>query len=175
MPAIKIPEGYHIEHPNREKAASKATKAIVFLLLAVTVGLILIVTFGGWSKLAGARALQLAYAVIYVLMAFFVLRWNRGVLPIAAALAVILAIFAGIAGPEWFARDKDGFSSPALNESVLGLITLLIIPVQVLLIAASMQGFSQAWNVEVEVRDGEHYVPGHHDDADPGDAAPAPA
>ena len=35
---------------------------------------------------------------------------------------------------------------------MLGLITLLIVPVQVLLIAFSMQGFSQEWNVEVERR-----------------------
>jgi hypothetical protein len=32
----------------------------------------------------------------------------------------------------------------------LGLITLLIAPVQVLLILFAMRGFSQGWNVEVE-------------------------
>ncbi|MFI4992795.1 MAG: hypothetical protein ACHQCH_04155 [Solirubrobacterales bacterium] len=38
--------------------------------------------------------------------------WNRGVLPVAAALAVLLAIFALVAGPAWFAREKTGFEAP---------------------------------------------------------------
>ena len=83
-------------------------------------------------------------------MAFYTARWNRGVLPLAAAFAIILLIFAAIAGPEWFARDKTGFSNPPLDESILGLITLLLIPVSFLLIAFAMRGFQQEWNVEVE-------------------------
>ena len=35
-----------IEHPNRDKAESKATKAIVVLLLLVSAGLILVITLG---------------------------------------------------------------------------------------------------------------------------------
>jgi hypothetical protein len=83
-------------------------------------------------------------------MAYFVLRWNRGVLPVAAALAIILLIFAAVAGPAWFDRDKAGFTEPTLNEDVLGLITFIIVPVQIFLIAFAMRGFQQAWNVEVE-------------------------
>ena len=52
---IEVREGYHIEHPNQEKAANKATKAVVILLLLASVGLMLIVTLGGWSKLAGMQ------------------------------------------------------------------------------------------------------------------------
>jgi hypothetical protein len=141
-----------IEHPNRAKASSKATRAIVILLLLVSAALVLIVTIGGWGALQGAKALQVGYIVLYLVMAFYVMRWNRGVLTVAAALAIILLIFAAVSGPEWFARDKTGFSDPALDSSLLGLITLLIVPVQVLLIAFSMQGFAQAWNVEVERR-----------------------
>jgi hypothetical protein len=110
------------------------------------------VTIGGWDTLQGAKAIQLAYIAVYLLMAFYVARWNRGVLPVAAALAIILLIFAAVSGPEWFARDKTGFSDPALDSSLLGLITLLIVPVQALLIVFSMQAFSQEWNVEVERR-----------------------
>jgi hypothetical protein len=172
---IEVREGYHIEHPNQEKAASKATKAVVILLLLASVGLMLIVTVGGWSKLAGMQIIQIGYMLVYLVMAYYVARWNRGVLPIAAALAIILAIFAAIAGPQWFERDKTGFTSPALDESVVGLFTLLIIPVQVLLLGFSMRGFQQAWNVEVEVPDGQHYHPGmHFDDTDAG-GQPAPA
>jgi lysylphosphatidylglycerol synthetase-like protein (DUF2156 family) len=143
-------DGYVIEHPNREKASSKATKAIVVLLLLVSVVLMLIVTIGGWDTLEGAKALQLGYMALYLVMAFYVSRWNRGVLPVAAALGVILLIFAAVATPEWFNRDKEGFSNPTLNEDVLGLVTAILVPVQVLLIAFAMRGFAQAWNVEVE-------------------------
>ena len=139
-----------IEHPNREKASSKATKGAVLLLLFATAALVAIVTIGGWSALEGAKLLQIAYILLYLVMAYFVARWNRGVLPVAAALAIILLIFAAVAGPEWFSRDKAGFTDPALSENVLGLITFMIVPVQVFLIAFAMRGFQQAWNVEVE-------------------------
>src|SRR4051795_3070899 len=91
-----------IEHPNREKASSKATKAVVILLLLVSVVLMLIVTIGGWDALEGAKPVQVGYILLYLVMAFFVARWNRGVLPVAAALAIILLIFAAVATPEWF-------------------------------------------------------------------------
>jgi hypothetical protein len=139
-----------IEHPNRDKASSKATKAAVLLLLLATAALVAIVTIGGWDALEGAKLLQIGYILLYLVIAFFVARWNRGVLPVAAALAIILLIFAAVAAPAWFARDKTGFTSPALNEDVLGFITFLIVPVQVFLIAFAMRGFQQAWNVEVE-------------------------
>jgi hypothetical protein len=141
-----------IEHPNRRRFSSKVTKVLVVVLLLVSAGLVLIVTLGGWDALQGAKALQIAYIALYVLMAVLVARWNRGVLPVAAALAIVMLIFAAIAGPQWFERDKTGFTDPALASSVLGLITLLIVPVQALLIVFSMQAFSQEWNVEVERR-----------------------
>jgi hypothetical protein len=141
-----------IERPNRAKASSKATRSVVVLLLLVSIGLMLIVTIGGWNVLEGAKILQVAYIALYLLFAFYVLRWNRGVLPVVAALAIVLLIFAAVAGPAWFDRDKSGFTNPAIGADVLGLVTLLLVPVQALLIAFAMQGFVQAWNVEVERR-----------------------
>jgi K+-sensing histidine kinase KdpD len=141
-----------IERPNRRKASSRITKAIVVLLLLVSAALVLIVTVGGWDQLEGAKALQVAYVALYLLMAVLVARWNRGVLPVAAALAIVMLIFAAIAGPAWFERDKEGFADPGLDASLLGLVTLLLVPVQALLVVAAMQGFRQAWNVEVERR-----------------------
>jgi hypothetical protein len=141
-----------IEHPNREKAASKATKAVVILLLLVSAALVAVVTIGGWDALEGAKPIQIGYIVIYLVIAFYVARWNRGVLPVAAALAIVLAIFAAVSGPGWFDRDRTGFEDPALDSGLLGLVTLLIVPVQLLLIAFAMRGFSQDWNVEVERR-----------------------
>ena len=138
-------------HPNRDKAEAKATKAAVILLLVTSAALIAIITIGGWSQLQGAQIVAFAYIVIYAVMAFFVIRWNRGVLPVAAALAILFAVVAAVAGPAWFDRDKAGFESPALEPSILGLLTLILVPVQILLIAFAMRGFQQAWNVEVEV------------------------
>jgi hypothetical protein len=105
---------------------------------------------------------QIGYILVYLVMAFYVARWNRGVLPLAAALAIILGIIAAIAGPAWFDRDKNGFTDPALPAGALGLVTLLIVPVQVLLIAFSMRAFQQEWSVEVEVPHGETYDAGVH-------------
>ncbi len=66
-------------------------------------------------------------------------------------LTQAIAHLEGLLGVRLFERDKQGFESPSLDEEFLGLITLLIVPVQVLLIAFAMRGFQQAWNVEEEV------------------------
>jgi hypothetical protein len=138
-------------HPNRDKAESKATRAAVILLLLASAGLILIITAGGWSELQGAQIVSVGYILIYALMAFFVARWNRGVLPVAAGMAILFAVVAAVAAPGWFDRDKAGFLTPALDPNVLGMLTAIVVPVQLLLIAFSMRGFQQQWNVEVEV------------------------
>jgi presenilin-like A22 family membrane protease len=142
--------GVIIERPNRKKASSKATRAIVFLLLVASAALMIVISVGGWDTLQGAKGLQVAYIVVYLVIAFFVMRWSRGVLPLAAALAIVLLIFAAVSAPGWFDRDKPGFSDPTIDEGILGLITALLVPVQLLLIAFAMSGFRQAWNVEVE-------------------------
>ena len=109
-----------------------------------------IITIGGWDALQGAKPVQIAYPVLFLFFAFLIARWNRGLLPVAAALSIILLIFAAVSGQAWFDRDKDGFTSPTLDEDIIGMLTFILVPVQVLLIAFSMRGFAQAWNVEVE-------------------------
>jgi hypothetical protein len=161
--------GVIIEHPNRDKTASKLMRAVVVVLLLVSAALVTVITVGGWDALEGAKALQVAYIVLYLMLAFFVLRWSRGVLPVIAALAIVLLIFAAVSAPAWFDRDKAGFTNPALDADLLGLLTALLVPVQVLLIAFAMSAFRQAWNVEVE----------RHEDGPPPDRSerrgPAPA
>jgi lysylphosphatidylglycerol synthetase-like protein (DUF2156 family) len=152
-----------LEHPNREKSESKATKAVVILLLITAAALILIVTIGGWSQLQGAQIVSFAYALVYLVMAYYVSRWNRGVLPVAAALAILFSVIAAVAGPAWFDRDKPGFDDPTLDPAMLGVLTLILIPIQLLLAAFAMRGFQQQWNVEVEV----------HRDSPPGQVQPA--
>src|SRR5438105_943739 len=93
-----VTPGYKVVFPNRAKAASKATKGIVVLILLISVGLMLIVTIGGWSKLQGMKPVNLIWCALYLIIAFYIARWNRGLLPIAAALAILLLILAVIAG-----------------------------------------------------------------------------
>jgi hypothetical protein len=145
--------GVVITHPNRDKPVVQGTRAIVVLLLLVSAGLVLIITVGGWSVLEGAKPIQVGFIIVYLILAFYAARWKPGVLPIAAALAVLLAIFALVAGPAWFNRDKTGFIQPDINAGLLGLLTLLLVPVQMLLVAFALRGFSQGWNVELERRD----------------------
>jgi lysylphosphatidylglycerol synthetase-like protein (DUF2156 family) len=145
--------GVRIDHPNRAKPASKLMRALVVVLLLVSAFLVAVVTVGGWDVLQGAKVLQVSYIVVYVVIAFFVMRWSRGVLPLAAALAIVLLIFAAVSAPAWFDRDQPGFTDPAIDEGILGLITALLVPIQLLLIAVAMSGFRQAWNVEVEQHD----------------------
>jgi presenilin-like A22 family membrane protease len=147
------PAGTIITHPNRDKPVVQATRATVIVLLLASAALVLIVTIGGWGVLQGMVPVQILYVIVYVTLAFYAGRWNRGVLPVASALAVLLAIFALVAGPGWFARDKTGFEQPSIDAGVLGLLTLLIVPLQILLVAFAMRGFQQGWNVELERRD----------------------
>jgi hypothetical protein len=162
-PVRNLPPGYTISYPNRDKPAARATKAIVILLLLISVALMLIVTMGGWSKLQGLKPVNFAWCLIYLVIAFYVARWTRGLLPIAAAMAILLLILAviagtGYSGTSWFDRSHAGFApaqsifgGSGLSPDTLGLVTLLIAPVQVLLIFFAIRGFSQGWNVEVEV------------------------
>src|SRR5487761_2051060 len=145
--------GVTITHPNRDKPVVQATRATVIVLLLASAALVAIVTIGGWKVLQGAIPVQIGYVLVYATLAFYAGRWNRGVLPVSAALAVLLGIFALAAGPAWFARDKTGYSQPAINASLLGLLTLLIVPLQMLVVAFAMRGFQQGWNVELERRD----------------------
>jgi hypothetical protein len=142
-----------ITHPNREKAVVRSTRVVVVLLLLATAALLLLVTIGGWEDLVFASlAVQFGFIIAYLLLAFYAVRWNRGVLPVASSLAVLLIIFALTGASGWFNRSGAGFTQPTLNANLLGLLTLLIVPVEILLITFAMRGFQQGWNVELEQR-----------------------
>jgi lysylphosphatidylglycerol synthetase-like protein (DUF2156 family) len=156
--------GYAVVFPNREKATSKVMKAVVALILLVSVGMLLIVTIGGWSELEGMKPLNFVWCIAYLVIAFYIfVRWARGMLPIAAGLAILLLMIAlvaglGLSGTSWFDRNQAGFAhaksllgGQGLSADTLGTITLLLVPVQVLLILFALQAFAQGWNVEQEV------------------------
>jgi hypothetical protein len=156
--------GYTVIYPNREKPSSVTTKGVVVLLMLVSVALMLILTFGGWSKLQGLKPVNFVYCLAYLIIAYYIwARWARGLLPIVAALSILLLTMAviaaiGLGGTSWFDRSQAGFGGAhtifggtGLSPDALGLVTVLLIPVQVLLIVVAMIGFSQGWNVELEV------------------------
>jgi hypothetical protein len=144
-----------IVHPNRRKASSQLARVVVIALLIVSAAVVLLVALGGWDALEGAKPIQIAFIIVYFVLALFVARWSRGVLPMIAALAIILAIFAAVAAPAWFDRDKAGFTDPALSADVLGVLCTLLVPLQLALIVAAMIAFRQRWNVEAERPRGE--------------------
>jgi lysylphosphatidylglycerol synthetase-like protein (DUF2156 family) len=148
-----------IYHPNQDKASSKATKAIVVLLLIVSAVLTLLITVGGWSNLQGAKIISIFFILVFFVMAYFVSRWNRGVLPLAAGLSVILGVFAAIASfgtGSWFDRSSDGYNKSGLPPDLVGLLCVVLIPVLILLIAFSMRAFAQKWNIEIEMSRDEY-------------------
>jgi hypothetical protein len=160
-----------VRHPNRDLPESHTARSGVLALLAISAAMLLVVGLGGWSLLIGAKIWIFFYAIGYLGFGFFVLRWNRGVLPVIAGLAVILAIFALVGGPDWFARDKVGYNTASLPSALLGVVTLALIPVQMLLVVVSMWGFNQKWNVEEEIKPTDPDWPGD----EPLPAAPPPA
>jgi lysylphosphatidylglycerol synthetase-like protein (DUF2156 family) len=143
-----------IYHPNRDKATSKATKAIVVLLLLVSAGLTAIITIGGWKNLQGAKIVAVMFVIVYLVMAFYVARWVRGVLPLAAGLAIVLGVFAAISSfgsGSWFDRDTSGYDQTGIPPTLIGMLCVILMPVLLLLIAFSMRAFAQKWNIEIEM------------------------
>jgi len=162
-PARAVKPGYVITYPNREKQSSKVTKAIVALVLVVSTLLMLIVTVGGWSKLEGLLPVNIIWSVVYLTIAYYVLRWARGLLPIAAALGALMFVFTviavtSLAGVTW--SDRSGpeyapvhtlFGTGGLSPGTLSALTVAIAITQALLIVVAMRGFAQHWNIEYEV------------------------
>src|SRR5947209_15147940 len=168
VPQRTLTPGYAVVYPNREKAASKTTKGIVVLIMLIDVALMLILIVGGWSKLQGLKPVDFVWCAAFLIMAFYIAkRWARGLLPITSGLALLLLIAiviagTGAAGVSWFDRNSSGFASAGLPADFLGLVTVLLIPVQVLLIFFSMLAFAQGWNIEVEVPIEEAKRRGYH-------------
>jgi hypothetical protein len=172
----EVRPGYELWRPNRAKSGSVTTKWVIALLLALTALLAALVTIGGWSLLKGGSGMGMVcmiYAILYAFFAFLVARWNRGVLPVAAALSMILFIFCAVGANSWFARDKAGFDEALLPSALIGTFVVVLALLQLVLIAAVFYGFNQDWHVEEErpIGSAEEYGAG----SAPGGSAPAPA
>lgn len=148
-----------IEWPNREKASSKTMRAVVILTIAISTGLMALISLLGWDMFQQARTFQLIFMAINVIFIIQILRWSRGVLPMAAGLATIVAIFGGVSVSSWWARDSAGYNDAALSGT-LGTLTLLMVIVQGVVIVLAIAAFTQNWQIEVE----SHH---HHDEDEP--------
>jgi hypothetical protein len=159
-PARPLSRGQLITYPNREKRSSRLARGAVCTALVVSAGLMLLVTVEGWSKLAGLEPLNFIWALVYLVMAFYVLRWARELLPLAVALGALMFVFTLIvvtsaAGVTWsdraspvYAPVHSLFGGAGLAPRALGALTVAITISQGLLMAAAITGFRQAWNIE---------------------------
>jgi hypothetical protein len=160
-----VKPGHVVTYPNREKRSSRMTRTAVALVLALSALLMLFVTAGGWSKLDGLEPLNIIWCLVYLVMAFYVLRWARELLPIAVGLGALMFVFTLIAetataGVTW--SDRNGpdyapvhsiFGGGGLSPDTLGALTVVIAITQALLVATAVYAFRQAWNIEYEVPD----------------------
>lgn len=165
MAVGEVRPGYELWRPNREKAGSVTTKFVIVLLLVATAALAALVTIAGWSLLKGGGGMGIVcaiYAILYAFFAFLVARWSRGILPLTAALSMILAIFCAVGANSWFERDKAGFDEALLPSSLLGTLVVILGLLQIVVIVAAMYGFNQEWHVEEErpIGSGEDYGAG---------------
>lgn len=172
----EVRPGYELWRPNREKAESITTKFVLAFLLAATAVIAAFVTIAGFSLLTGGGGMGIIcfiYAALYAFFAFLVARWNRGILPVAAALSTILAIFCATGAESWFARDKTGLDAGLISSSAIGLLVIVLLLLQVVVVAVCLYAFNQNWHVEEErlIGSGEDYGAG----ASPDDGAPLPA
>jgi hypothetical protein len=161
----EVTPGYELWHPNREKADVVTTKFVIAFLMLATSVVAFLITIGGFSLLSGGGGMGivcLIFALLYALFAYLVARWSRGILPVAASLSTILAIFCAVGANSWFARDKAGFDEALLPSSAIGLLVIVMLLLQIVLVVACFYGFSQDWHVEEErpIGSGEDYGAG---------------
>jgi hypothetical protein len=172
----EVTPGYELWHPNREKADVITTKFVIALLMLATAVIAGVITIAGFSLLSGGGGMGLVcliFALLYAFFAYLVVRWSRGILPVAASLSTLLAIFCAVGANSWFARDKAGFDDALLPVSLIGALVVILALLQLVLIVACFYGFSQDWHVEEErpIGSGEDYGASAPPDPD----APQPA
>jgi hypothetical protein len=168
--------GYELWRPNREKAESQTTRFLAVVLLVVSAVLMLIITLGGWDVLVGGNTygiIALAMVVLYLVLAVLTWRWSRGALSLTIALSVLFGILCAVGANSWFARDKAYFADPALAPDLIGLLVLLLIPVQIALLIVAAIAFNQEWHVEEERPISGSDARGDGDQVEPGSLAGA--
>jgi len=161
-PARHVKPGHVVTYPNREKRSSRVARVAVALILVLSALLLLAETIGGWSKLAGLVPVNFVWCLAYLVMAYYVLRWVKGLLPIAAGLGALMLAFAVIAetaaaGVSWGDRNTPGyapahalFGGVGLSPGTMSALTIAIAITQALLIAVCIPALRQGWSIEYE-------------------------
>ena len=142
----KVRPGYELWRPNREKAESVTTKVVITFLLLATSAIAVLIAIGGFSLMSGGTGMAvvaLVYGLMYAFFAFLVARWNRGILPVAAVLSMILAILCAVGANSWFARDKAGFEEGLIPVSLIGHLVVVLALLQIISMVAILYGFNQ--------------------------------
>ena len=145
--------GYELWHPNREKQSSLSVRLLIVVLLVVAAALMVIVVLGGWSILQGGATwgiISILLAGLYLVLAWMIWQWSRGALALSTAVSVLLLILYSVGVGSWFARNKPDFSEAALPSELLGMIVVVLIPLQAAITVATAIGFRQDWYVEEE-------------------------
>ena len=147
-----------VTHPNRDTPETNGARTAVVLLFGLSMLLMLAILAFGWSVLEGMLAVSFGYILIYAILIWRVSNWARGPLAVGAALAILLAIFVAIAVPTWADRDAPGYAEPqavwgsaGLPPAVLGLMTMILVLLQIAVVIACTRAFRQEWQVEVEI------------------------
>ena len=141
-----------IEHPNRDRASSKSTRVAVVLLLLVSRRPDARRDARRLARAAGLQGAARRLPARLPPVAYLVLRWNRGILPVIAALAIILRHLRGGRRPRAGSTATPPASPTRRSTPTCSGSSALLVRVQLLLIVFAMLGFRQAWNVEVERR-----------------------
>ena len=153
MTVGEVRPGYELWHPNREKPSSLSMRLLIVVLLLVAAALMVIVVLGGWSILTGGATwgiISLLLAGLYCVLAYMVWKWSRGALALTTAVSVILLVLFSTGVGSWFARNKPDFSEAALPSELLGMLVVVLIPLQAAITVATAIGFRQNWYVEEE-------------------------
>ena len=152
-PADGRSAGTVITHPNRDKPVVQATRATVVLLLLASAALVLIVTIGGWGLLEPAKPIEIAY-VDHLRHARLLRDALESRRPARGGRACRAAADLRARRRAQLVRARQSrLRSAVARRQPAGALTLLIAPVQILLVAFAMRGFQQGWNVELERRD----------------------
>jgi lysylphosphatidylglycerol synthetase-like protein (DUF2156 family) len=140
-----------LTHPNREPASAKATRAFMIALLVASGVLLFVIYFGSRGANAGAGLLTVIIGLLYLYFAYLVSKWQNGILPVAAGMAIMAGIFAGVSVKGWFERGGPGYTEPPLPEDLIGVLIFGFAVLQLVVVVVSLRAFQQQWQVELEV------------------------
>ncbi|MBJ7470010.1 MAG: hypothetical protein JHD16_01860 [Solirubrobacteraceae bacterium] len=152
MSNVRVPDpDVVVTHPNRDKAASKGTRAFVIVLQATSAVLVFFLAVVSWGIQLGAVGLQVLIGILFAYFTYAVINWRSGVLPIAAGTAIVSGVFAAVSVTSWFDRGDTGYDQPIIAQDLIGVVAFAFAVLQLVNVVVCLRGFSQNWQEELEV------------------------